>query len=102
MNMPSILVICLATYGLSTLLVYEDGPKEILKRLRTWVGVLHYEDGSQAGLTEIGKVFCCRVCMSFWAGILVTAISLVCLEILLPFAAVGFVVMIMEVSNGNV
>jgi len=101
-----LLLFCLAVYGASTLLVYEDGPQYILARFRRRVGAgyMTFEDKMSARVaisckgSQLGKMFSCRLCCGFWIGVLFAVILEMCVGLLLPFAGVGFVCMIQEMS----
>lgn len=65
----------IATWRVAYMLVFEEGPGDIFKLLRTLVGVVDLDDGSREeeyGLTGIKKflagIFSCIYCMSVWVG----------------------------------
>lgn len=65
------LLLALATYRLSYMLVYEAGPFHIFSRVRLWVKAGEYdciENGSNS-------VLCCIWCTSVWAAIALYALS---------------------------
>ena len=68
-----LVAMCLATWRLSHMLVYEEGPWDIFWRIRNMFGIEHYEDGSIAGVPEkvMAKLFGCLPCMSIWMAGLV-------------------------------
>lgn len=82
--MPSpsnLLFFSLITWRLSALLVKERGLFAIFERLRTWAGV--YAESSADTIngqlvifeqpkadSELGQLFLCVWCMSFWIGLL--------------------------------
>lgn len=68
-------LIGIATWRVSYMLVFEEGPGDLFKRIRELVGVVDNEDGSREeeyGLTGIKKflagIFSCIYCMSIWVG----------------------------------
>ncbi len=104
--MDTFLLFCLAVYGASTLVVYEDGPCDILKRFRKYVGAEWIGKGTEGqdvvmpcNGSQLGKMFSCRLCCGLWIGVLFAIILVMCPYLLLPFAGVGFVCMIQELSS---
>ena len=61
------LILALATWRLSNLLVNEDGPGNMFARLRNLAGV---QDGTDTQPNAIAGVFACIWCMSVWVGAL--------------------------------
>jgi len=62
------LVLALATWRLTSLLVWEDGPFEVFAKLRHWLGV-RYDDMSQPyGSNWFAKGVVCPACASVWFG----------------------------------
>lgn len=61
------LILALATWRLSNLLVNEDGPANIFVQTRAFVGVQEYEDKQN---NAIAGIFACIWCMSVWVGAL--------------------------------
>lgn len=63
----------LATWRISSLILYETGPFRIFLRIRTWIGV--YKPGEVKGLREL---FSCMWCLSVWvaAGLAATQVAL--------------------------
>jgi len=68
-----LIVMVLATWRLSHLLVNEDGPWDIFLRLRKLVGIKYDEDGDIESRPEkkMAKLFDCLPCMSVWLAGLV-------------------------------
>ena len=94
-------VIALALYALSYLLVYEDGPYAILLRFRRWVGVEYTEDGTRYGKTQVGDMFNCPVCLSIWLSVPIVLIGLVDTRLLYPLSAVGAVIILSGLIEGS-
>ena len=66
--MLEFLVLVLATWRLTSLLVWEDGPFEVFAKLRHWLGV-RYDDMSQPyGSNWFAKGVVCPACASVWFG----------------------------------
>lgn len=60
------LILAMATWRLSSLLVNEDGPADIFKHLRAFVGVQDADEQPHA----LAGAFVCIWCMSVWTGAL--------------------------------
>jgi len=88
-------LLSLATWRLTSLVVKEDGPWDILARLRHGVGVRFNERSQPYGLNVLGGVFACMWCASVWVGAAMalgfwlapTAIRFLCLPLALSAAA---------------
>jgi len=70
----NVVILSLATWRISSLLVDEDGPFEIFMKLRNLVGVKFDAEGYVYGSNELSKQFVCLWCMSLWVGILLSII----------------------------
>lgn|SRR5690554_6737384 len=93
MPVSDLLILALAAWRLSRLLAFEDGPAQMLARLRYAVGV-RYDAHSQAyAVTEAAKLVLCYYCSSVWIGAGFTLIYLFlpvpALVLALPFALSG-------------
>lgn len=72
--MFDLLILVGATWRLTSLLVWEDGPFEVFARLRRLVGV-RYNDRSLAyGTNWLAKGVICPACASVWFGVLWAAL----------------------------
>jgi hypothetical protein len=91
MSILLFLILALATWRISYMLVNEDGPYAILANFRRLLGV-RYDDYSQVyGISMPGKLLTCVYCTSVWVGIAHVIIWLVCgstvsVAVALPFA----------------
>lgn len=65
------LILALATWRISSLLVEESGPWQIFARLRARVGVRYDENLQRTADSMIGELFSCIWCMSVWIGLLI-------------------------------
>ena len=98
------IIMALATWRISNLIVNEDGPWELLERLRNFIGV---KDGpyGKYGTNVIARGISCVWCLSVWIGAILTAIYLilpdVTLPLTLPFALSTVAVILDEVINGE-
>lgn len=63
------LILALATWRISSLLVNEDGPWSMFTRLRAAVGVRYDEDLQRQADNVVAGAFTCIWCMSVWAGL---------------------------------
>lgn len=67
------LVLALATWRISSLLVNEDGPAQMFTRLRALVGVRYNGETFQREASNIvAEAFTCIWCMSVWVGLALT------------------------------
>jgi hypothetical protein len=64
----TILVLVLATWRLTSLLVWEDGPFEVFARLRRLLGVRYDEKSQAVGTNWFAKGVICPACASVWFG----------------------------------
>lgn len=60
------LILALATWRISNLLVNEDGPWSMFARVRAWAGVRYNMVTLER---ESGGAFTCIWCMSIWIGL---------------------------------
>ncbi len=67
------LLVALAAWRASHLLMYEVGPWKLLTRFRALFGVVHNADGTVLGVPD-GSLFACFWCFSVWIGIAWTVI----------------------------
>lgn len=67
-------ILALATWRITALLHFEDGPYLILARLRRRVGVYYDEKNERQGDDELAKAFNCPACLSVWVGGAVTLV----------------------------
>lgn len=66
-KLHNLLLLSLACWRLTYMLVWEDGPWEVIKRFREWSGIVEDGTGSENGWSPLG----CMYCTSVWvAGIL--------------------------------
>ena len=65
-----VVVLVLATWRLTSLLVWEDGPFEMFARLRHLLGVRYDESSLAYGTNRFAKGVVCPACASVWFGTL--------------------------------
>ena len=91
------LIVSLAIWRLTSLLVNEDGPFAIFERLRHVIGVRWDENSEQIGTNVIAEAFTCVRCCSVWAsGIGALMLSSSVLEWALNTLALSTVAIIIE------
>lgn len=65
------LILTLATWRISSLLVNEDGPWDMFTRLRVFAGVRYDgETFQQTASNVVAGAFMCIWCMSIWIGLI--------------------------------
>lgn len=97
MDTIRLLTLILATWRISSLLVYEDGPFEIFERLRHRAGVVYNEHSQREGTNDLAKGLTCLWCVSVWVSafwVVLLALSGWCLWLALPFAISGGAVLV--------
>lgn len=70
--MISYLILSLATWRITSLLVTEFGPGNIFERLRYRLGVRYDVGGLRIGNNIVAEAFTCLWCLSLWVGIVLT------------------------------
>lgn len=103
-----LLILALATWRLSSLLVDEDGLFSMFEKLRTWVGV-RYTKGETGELEQVvpddlsairrtvAGWLTCRWCCSLWVGAILTVAYIVwgnVVYIALPWSISAFAIII--------
>lgn len=63
-----ILILILATWRLTSLIVNEEGPYHSLARFRHWVGLRYDEMSVPYGTNELASGLSCLWCASVWCG----------------------------------
>jgi hypothetical protein len=88
--MDRLIVAALATWRLSSLLLYESGPFGVFMHLR-----------SQAAWTSFtAQLFSCMYCMSVWVGLLCAVLMLTEYRVvLLPFALSAVAILVDQCSK---
>ena len=67
--MLELVILALATWRLTSLLVWEDGPFEFFARLRHGLGVRYDEANNAYGTNWLANGIVCPACASVWFGI---------------------------------
>ncbi len=89
MKPMDVLILALATWRLTSLLVNEDGPFEVFAKLRHLCGVRLDEQSCTYGTNWFAKGLACFWCCSSWCGIVWVIAYMLCKDsvwIALPFA----------------
>lgn len=72
MGLMDFLVLGLATWRLTSLLVKEDGPWDLFARFRSWAGVKFDARSEPYAATFLGSLLTCVWCTSVWVGSFLT------------------------------
>lgn len=105
MTLTYLLIFILAAWRITSLLVHEDGPFFVFKRLREITGIAHDENGDVFEVPETfwAILFSCVWCCSIWVSLgwyLFWAFSpKVAVMFALPFAISGGTVFIEELRR---
>lgn len=95
--MLELLILVMATWRLTSLLVWEDGPFDMFAKLRQFLGVRYDETSQPYGSNWLAKGVLCPACASVWFGIFWAAMYLLWQDsvwIALPLAlSAGAIVM---------
>lgn len=73
--MVQLLIGILATWRISSLLVNESGPYDIMGRFRDRVGVAYDERSRPYGKNVVATMLLCLWCTSFWVGAVVAVLT---------------------------
>ena len=66
-----IIILCLATWRLTSLLNIESGPFGLLSKFRLLIGIRVDEYSNVYGKNQIAEMVACHWCLSIWIGIAV-------------------------------
>lgn len=100
MELARIAAAILATWRITALLYWDNGPWYIFLRLREWATAMqHILDDERAILTVPRHpfwhdLFGCFWCLSLWVGILLTPLAIWCWWVLIPFALSGAAILL--------
>jgi len=106
MSPTDLIVLGLATWRLTSLIVWEAGPWDILAHLRHLLGVRYDAQSQRYADTMLGRMVICPWCASVWCGVAMTVFYLltprVSVWIGLPLAFSAVAVLIEKaVSHGE-
>jgi hypothetical protein len=68
------IILALATWRLSNLLVNESGPYDVFERVRAKVGVYYDDYGNPQGANELARGLTCVYCVSTWIAAALTVL----------------------------
>jgi len=99
------LILALATWRISAMLSYEDGPWFVFRRLRKLIGIMYYEedDATVEPDTFFGSLFGCVWCLTIWIGTVVWIAYNLWPDViypLVPFALSAGAIMIERFNHG--
>lgn len=98
--MLEFMVLALATWRISYMLVVEDGPYDILDKIRRKLGVEYASDGTPYSENTWGNLFTCVWCISVWVGTLFFVIDYINMTwIGIPFALSAISILANEVLS---
>lgn len=89
----SLVVLVLAVFRLTRMLVDEEGPGDVFALLRQWAGCYEYGHNGRP-VTQLGRILSCPYCAGVWVAVFLVALSLI------PY--VSFVVYWLAVAGGQV
>ena len=91
------LIVALAVWRVSSLLVNEDGPFDIFAKIRYWVGVRFNQLSEPYGINVISKGLTCVWCTSVWiSGVGAIFISANILEYIVLVMALSAAAIVIE------
>lgn len=103
MNLTLLIFFSLATWRMSSMLAREDGPDDVLHKLRYHLGVRYDEFSEPYSDKMFGKLVLCMWCSSLWVAfvytILITPQDLVN-YLIYPLAFSSGAILIEEIRNG--
>lgn len=62
------ILLALATWRITHLLVSEDAPYSLAARFRNYIGIRYDINSKRVADNELAKLFMCVWCLSIWAG----------------------------------
>lgn len=66
------IILSLAVWRISNLLVDESGPYDILSKFRYAIGIDYTDRGERFTTNEFAELFDCVFCLSVWVGLFVS------------------------------
>ena len=99
MTIIDLLILALATWRLTSLLAFEDGPGEVFAKVRSKLGVKYDQQSKPYGTNLVSKAIICTFCASVWWGAGWTVLYLVwppVIYLALPLALSAVAIIIEE------
>ena len=101
--MFSLIILCLATWRLSVLIMDDEGPYGVLERMRHVFGIRYNEYSQRYGLNTWAQGLLCTYCNTVWIGLILAIVYLisppVAVAIGLPFALSAFAIIVGKVVD---
>lgn len=96
-------ILCAAAWRVTHLLMYEDGPFLVMRRIRAATGVLHSKDDGKPIAHPEGNVFACFLCLSIWVSVAMALLLLVppAWVLLVPFAISGVAIWLQDLYGSR-
>ena len=104
METLSFVILALAIYRLTVLLVYDSGPFFVMDRFRAWAGIRYDALNQQYLLNEFARGLACGYCVSLWVALVVVPLYLLFdwfVWLCLPFALSAVTVILEAFSDGE-
>jgi hypothetical protein len=99
--MVNLIVVALAVWRISSLLVREDGPGDILAKFRFAIGIKYNKFSQQYAENKFAELFLCVWCLSVWVGIVVAILwfffPVATFYLSLPFALSTIAIIVDEI-----
>jgi hypothetical protein len=98
-----LILITLATWRVSSLLVFEDGPFLLLMKMRSLIGVYYDEYSEPQGNNVFARALTCVWCSSIWVALVFTVLYYFGLAfwIAMPFALSAVAIIIERIVDGS-
>ncbi len=98
-----LILIALATWRVSSLLVFEEGPFMLLVKMRSLLGVYYDEYSKPQGKNVIARALTCVWCSSIWVALGFTVLYFYGLAfwIAMPFALSAAAIIIERIVDGS-
>lgn len=95
MTWLALVVAALATWRVSHMLLYENGPFRLLRKMREHLGVVYYSDDADVA-TYKWELTVCMWCLSVWVGIVVAILWWLGIALILTPYALSAVVCLLD------
>lgn len=105
MPVVELIILIMASWRLSHFLVEEEGPWQIMLKIRTLMGVTYDQYSQKQGTNAISDMLSCVWCTSYWVSwmwfLVYWSVRPVGLFIAVPFALSAGAILVEEVVNGS-
>lgn len=98
-----VILIALASYEITDLLVNQVGPLNIFEKIRQHFGVFVINDEVVVddiylffGQNIVGKILSCPYCTKVWVVLCVWLMSFISIQLLIPLAAMGIITILLD------